>query len=300
MNALLIPALKRLILTSLEEDGASLDWSARAAALAAPRTHLRMGAKSAAVRARVVAKAEGIWCGQWLAPTIENLAGELGLGIRVKSRKADGDVLRKGDTVVEFSGSAEGILILERSYLNLASYLSGISTRTARFVALAKKHGGKNPPRITSTRKILPGYRDLAIHAVLSGGGHSHRVNLSGGVLLKENHLRAAGGIAKAVASARRVAPHGLKIEVEVTDLRELRSALSDRVEIVMLDNFEPKLLHQALKITSEADYPVLVEASGGITEATVADYAVPGVHVLSIGGLTHSVQAIDLSLLFD
>jgi nicotinate-nucleotide pyrophosphorylase (carboxylating) len=183
--------------------------------------------------------------------------------------------------------------------LNLAAFVSGIATRTARLVEMAHSAGLKHPPRITSTRKTLPGYRDLSIYGVITGGGHPHRVSLSGGVLIKENHIASAGGIASAVGGVRSLAPHGLGIEVEVRDLRELQQALSCVVEGVLLDNFTPDLVTRALEmIESESKLPVTVECSGGIHEDNLKGYLQEGVHVISVGSLTHTVKSLDMSLL--
>jgi nicotinate-nucleotide pyrophosphorylase (carboxylating) len=289
MNALIVLNLRRHLQTSLEEDGGSLDWTSRG-----------VTPTSKKATATILAKSDGVWCGEWLCPAVEGLAREMNLSLQVKSLKRDGERVRKGEKVVRWSGDAEAILVFERSFLNLASYLSGISTRTRTLVDLVDAKLGKKAPRITATRKILPGYRDLALYAVICGGGYSHRVNLSGGVLIKENHIRSAGSIRKAIEGVRAIAPHGLKTEVEVTNLKELKEALAEKAEIVMLDNFSPEEVASALKITAKANYPVCVEVSGGLSESTIQQYAISGVNVLSIGGLTHSVRAFDLSLLFD
>ena len=148
------------------------------------------------------------------------------------------------------------------------------------------------------TRKTLPGYRDLAIQATLLGGASPHRYNLSGGLLLKENHISAAGGIAQAVSAARKTAPHLLKIEIEVRSLAELKEALASGAEVIMLDNFSPSQVKEALKL--KPTQGVQFEVSGGMNLATVKDYAIEGVDVISVGSITHSVKALDLSLLMD
>jgi nicotinate-nucleotide pyrophosphorylase (carboxylating) len=287
----LYPAFRALLEEGLREDGFALDW-----------TSLRLK-RNRKVRAKIVAKADGLFYGADLFRAAASVSKDIDLPFSVKTLVQDGARVKTGTALVELSGSAAGILALERPALNLAGYLSGIATRTRVFVDQvstdwAKKKNAGLPPRITSTRKILPHYRDVAIGAVMAGGGFPHRVNLSGGVLIKENHIAAAGGIRQALTAARSAAPHGLKIEIEVRNLSELKQALAERAEIVMLDNFTPELVRNALALVEESDRPPLIECSGGITESTVSAYAIPGVHILSVGGLTHSVNAFDLSLL--
>ncbi|MBC7385190.1 MAG: carboxylating nicotinate-nucleotide diphosphorylase [Cryobacterium sp.] len=286
--------LKDLLLTGLKDDGFGLDWTTLGTSSVKNRQSLT---------AVISAKACGVFLGETLALAAEAASVEIGLPFKVRALSSDGQAVKPGTKVSEWKGSAAGILALERPYLNLASYLSGIATRTRVLVDTVesewkrKKHSGI-APRVTSTRKILPHYRDAAISAVMAGGGFAHRVSLSGGVLIKENHIAAAGSIRDAVEGARSVAPHGLKIEVEVRNLSELKQALHCKVEIIMLDNFTPSEVGKAVASIASFDYSPLVECSGGISEKTIAAYALPGVHILSIGGLTHSVTALDLSLL--
>lgn len=281
---------KALLQQGLDDDAWQWDWTAIGT----------LGSKKAnkIVRAEVVAKGEGIWAADPLVAAINQFAREVGSTLAVKSRVEDGDRLKKGQVVCEWRGPARLLLALERPFLNIASYAGGIALRTRGFVDAAGKACPKGTPRVTSTRKILPHYRDVAIHGVLCGGGFSHRVNLAGGVLIKENHITAAGGIRLAIEGARAVAPHGLKIEVEVRDERELKQAIDAGAEIVLLDNFTPGEVRAALKIVDRAKARPLVEVSGGVDESTIGSYAMPGVDLISVGGLTHSVRAIDLSLL--
>lgn len=252
------------------------------------------------VRARIVAKSEGIWAADGLIEAMAAVEPK----IRIRQKIFDGERLRAGQLVCEWQGPADRVLALERPFLNLASYTGGIAMRTFGLVEQVRKawKGPGNPPRVTATRKTLPGYRDLAICGVLAGGGHSHRVSLSGGVLIKENHIASAGGIEAAVKGVRGIAPHGLRIEIEVRDEKELRSALNQRVDAVLLDNFSPSDARAAVKtIAKSADSDrIIVEISGGLNEENIAQYVFEGVHVLSVGSLTHSVAAIDLSLLVE
>ena len=151
---------------------------------------------------------------------------------------------------------------------------------------------------MTATRKTLPGYRDLAVHAVICGGGYSHRVSLAGGVLIKENHIASAGGVAEAIRGVQSVAPHGLKCEVEVRSMDELKQAVAAGAEGVLLDNFTPAQIRDGIKFVRGSGKSVFIEASGGLNESNISDYVIDGVNILSSGSLTHSVQAIDLSLL--
>ena len=228
------------------------------------------------------------------------LSRSMGGELSIKSLVEDGEAFKPGQPVMALKGTARVLLDLERPMLNLASYVSGIATRTDGLVRRVKKACPKRTPRVTTTRKTLPGYRDLAIYGVLAGGGHAHRMSLSGGVLIKENHIAAAGSIAKAIEGARKVAPHGLKIECEVRNLAELTQALEARADGVLLDNFKVKGVRDALKlIAKQATAPVL-EVSGGLDKENIGSYAIAGVDVLSVGSLTHSVTAVDLSLLVE
>ncbi len=288
------PALawKKWLQVGLQDDGWQWDWTTLGC-LKDPERE---------VRATVVCKGQGIWAADAGLEAVSTLARELGYFIDVSAKAGNRQVLKAGDPVAEWRGPARVVLALERPFLNLAQYVSGVATATHRMVSALERAWPRQsmarPPRITPTRKTLPGYRDLAIQGVLAGGGLSHRVSLSGGVLIKENHVAAAGGIEAAIEGARAVAPHGLKIEIEVRDEHELKQALGARAEIVLLDNFTPAQVRAALQLVASSGASPLIEVSGGIGPDNVADYAIEGVHVISSGGLTHSPQALDLSLL--
>ncbi|OFZ20278.1 MAG: nicotinate-nucleotide diphosphorylase (carboxylating) [Bdellovibrionales bacterium GWB1_55_8] len=288
------PAIwKSLLLQGVKEDGWPWDW-----------TSLGIQPKSASVKARIIAKSDGIWAAEGLVAALSLVAPELGTASRARelltasSRVRTGTRFKKTQTVCEWKGIPELVLALERPFLNLAAYACGVATATRRIVELVRKACPERTPRITATRKTLPGYRDIAIHSVIAGGGYSHRVNLAGGVLVKENHIASAGSVSKAVTAARRIAPHGLKIEVEVRSERELSEALRAQADVVMLDNFSPKEVRNAVALVERSSHRPLIEVSGGLNENTIAAYAMPGVDILSLGGLTHSVRAADLSLL--
>jgi len=245
-----------------------------------------------------MAKSSGVWAADGLFEAAMGISEELCHPLKISGKFRNGDSFSPKDQVAEWKGSPTGILVLERAVINLASYACGIATATRHLVQLVAKKKLKNPPRITLTRKTLPGYRDLAIEAVIAGGGHPHRVSLSGGVLVKENHLGVLGGIRSAVEKCRIVAPHGLKVEIEVKNQKELKQALDAGADAVLLDNFSPEGVAQALLLTRERAQPVIVEVSGGLNEHSILDYAMEGVDILSVGGLTHSVRSVDLSLL--
>jgi nicotinate-nucleotide pyrophosphorylase (carboxylating) len=258
------------------------------------------------VRARIIAKSDGVWAADGLIEALREISADAGMIVQVGSKIANGEKFSQGSELMQWQGPARMVLAAERPFLNLASYSCGIASATRRLIdkveatwtTLGPTTKGFERPRVTSTRKTLPQYRDIAVHSVISGGGHPHRVSLSGGVLIKENHIAAAGGIAQAIAGARGVAPHGLKIETEVRDLDELKAALKAGAEAVLLDNFEPKQVSEAVAIVAEIRSSTLIEVSGGITEENINQFVIPGVRVLSSGSLTHSVKATDLSLL--
>jgi nicotinate-nucleotide pyrophosphorylase (carboxylating) len=290
---------KHLIKAGLQDDGWPWDWTT----LGSVKDPLKK------VNAQLIAKAPGIWAGSALLHSLNAVAREMAETstghFLAKPQLKDGTSVKPGQRVAEWTGSASILLALERPFLNLAQYASGIATGTHELVSIVKKACPKDTPRVTATRKTLPGYRDLAVYALQCGGGYAHRVSLSGGVLIKENHIAAAGSIAKAVAGAREVAPHGLKIEIEVQDLQELDQALAAHAEIVMLDNFSVEDAKHAVRVIDEIYAPgspgrPLIEISGGLTAANIGKYAIRGVDILSVGSLTHSIKALDLSLLVD
>lgn len=281
---------KDLLLEGLSEDGCPWDWTT----LSLQNSRRSKTSKNQKVKAHILAKSEGIWAGAALVQTLNRLS----LGLKAQSAFQDGQKIRPKDRIVELWGDPSEILALERPFLNLAAYVSGIATATHRLVEKVKQACPTSPPRIALTRKTLPGYRNVAIHGVRAGGGFPHRVSLSGGVLIKENHIAAAEGIQNAILGAFATAPHGLKIEVEVRSERELREAVECGAEGVLLDNFTPLQVKAALHYLSSLEDPPFVEVSGGITESNISSYALQGVDILSVGWITHSVHAVDLSLL--
>jgi len=209
---------------------------------------------------------------------------------------ADGDPVPAMTPIATVEGPARGLLTAERVALNLLQRLSGVATATARYVAAVRD----TTVRIVDTRKTTPGLRALEKAAVRHGGGHNHRFGLTDGVLIKDNHLAAVGGadrVARAIALARQGAPHTLRIEIEVTTLDELAQALEAGADIVLLDNMDVPELRKAVAMTCGR---ALLEASGGVTLESVAEIAATGVDLISVGALTHSAPALDISLELD
>jgi nicotinate-nucleotide pyrophosphorylase (carboxylating) len=204
----------------------------------------------------------------------------------------DGARFRRGEEVASFTGNARAVLTAERTALNFLEHLSGIATLTAKYVAAV----AGSRVKICDTRKTTPLLRKLEKDAVVHGGGSNHRFDLSNGILIKENHIAAAGGIAKAVQSIKNGAHHLMRIEVEVTSLRELEEALNAGAEIVLLDNMSPEDMRKAVR--RARGRKVLLEASGNATLSNVRAMAETGVDFISVGALTHSAPAADLSLL--
>jgi nicotinate-nucleotide pyrophosphorylase (carboxylating) len=208
---------------------------------------------------------------------------------------SDGSSIHSHTQVLRVEGPLRSILAAERTALNFLQRLSGVATLTRRYVhAVAGTEA-----RIVDTRKTAPGFRFLDKRAVRHGGAHNHRADLGSGVLIKDNHVAAAGGVGEAIRRARAYAPHTVRIEAEITTLEQVSDALAAGVEILLLDNMSPELVREALlRLPSPGDpRRPLVEVSGGVSLATVRAYAEAGADLISVGALTHSVTAADLSL---
>lgn len=205
---------------------------------------------------------------------------------------SEGEEVSNGQRLAVISGSSINLLRAERTALNLLQRMSGISTMTSLYVKAVKPYDA----RIVDTRKTLPGLRVLDKIAVKQGGGHNHRFNLSDAVMIKDNHIRALGSIKEAVDRARAGIPHTTKIEVEVESLVELKEALDAGADIIMLDNMNNEQMRQAVLMTNQR---AILEASGNVTLERVNAIAATGVDVISVGALTHSVKALDISLKF-
>jgi len=238
----------------------------------------------------MIAKAEGVIAGLGVAGAV---FARVDARVRFVPRVADGARVAPGTVIAEVAGPGRGILTGERVALNLVQRLSGVATLTATYVEAVT--GTK--ARIVDTRKTTPGLRALEKAAVRAGGGHNHRFGLADGVLIKDNHLASVGGprrVARAVERAREASPHTLRIEVEVTTLAEVEEALAARADVILLDNMDVATMRQAVALINGR---ALVEASGGITLATVRAVAETGVDLISVGALTHSAPALDISL---
>lgn len=237
--------------------------------------------------AKFLAKADGVLCGIEVALRVFTLIQP---DFQYEVFIHDGEEVKKGDIIAKIKGKTRTILKGERTALNLLQHMSGISSMTNRIVKIVE---GTNAS-IADTRKTLPGMRPLQKYSVTVGGGKNHRFNLSDAAMLKDNHVDAGGGITNAVTKLRTKLGHMAKIELEVRTLDELREALSVDVDVIMLDNMDNDTMREAVKI---ADGKALLEASGGITEETIRGVAETGVDIISIGALTHSVKAFDISL---
>jgi nicotinate-nucleotide pyrophosphorylase (carboxylating) len=238
-------------------------------------------------RAHFQAKDTGVIAG---LSALRHVYAALDPAVTVRQLVEDGASVTPGTYVALVEGPSQALLTGERVTLNVVQYLSGIATRTARFVELIRG----TDAQIIDTRKTLPGFRALAKYAVRMGGGHNHRFGLYDGVLIKDNHLQAAGGIRPAVERARQHAHHLLRVEVEVETLEQVDEALLAGADLLLLDNMDLATLREAVvRCQSRA----ITEASGGVNETTVRAIAETGVNLISVGALTHSVTALDISL---
>ncbi len=234
-----------------------------------------------------IAKDTGVVCGIDIAARVFELAGG---NVNFRILMPDGTKVKKGDIIAELEGSTLTMLKGERTALNILQHMSGIATATNKCAELVK--GTK--ASVTDTRKTLPGLRALQKYAVTVGGGKNHRYNLSDAAMLKDNHIDAYGGITAAVSALREKIGHTVKIEVEVRTLDELKEALANNVEIIMLDNMSCDEMKQAVEITGGA---ALLEASGNVTSENIRKVAETGVDIISLGALTHSVKCFDVSM---
>lgn len=234
-----------------------------------------------------ISKADGVLCGIDVALRVFTLLDNT---VTFKVYFKDGDSIKKGDLIAEITGKTSTLLKAERTALNLLQHMSGIASLTNMFV---KKVEGTNA-KITDTRKTLPGLRALQKYAVTCGGGKNHRYNLSDGAMLKDNHIDAGGGITATVSALRERLGHMVKIEVETRTLDEVKEAVDSGCEIIMLDNMDCDTMKKAVEINNGK---ALLEASGNVNLDTVSDIAKTGVDIISVGALTHSVAAFDISM---
>ena len=232
-------------------------------------------------------KDTGILCGVDVARRVFEL---LDPSLEFTALAKDGDTLAYGTKIAEIKGSARSVLTGERLALNLLQHLSGVATQTKQLADIAKPYG----TRVVDTRKTTPGLRLLEKYAVRVGGGHNHRLGLYDAILIKDNHIAVAGGVKEALARAKAYASHMTKIEIEVESLEQAREAVQGGADVIMLDNMAPEAMKECVAMI---DHRAVVEASGGINATNLAAAAAAGVDVISVGALTHSVKAVDISL---
>jgi len=275
--ACLPPPVHRLIELALEEDLGRGDVTSEALI---PPDREAVG--------EVLVKARGVIAGLEVAAAVFRAVDPT---LAWEALARDGKAVSPGQAVARVSGRARSILAAERTALNFLQRLSGIATLTARYVEALRG----TRARLTDTRKTTPGWRYLEKMAVRAGGGHSHRLDLAGGILIKDNHLALSGNdIPAAIRAVREQAPHTLRVEVEVTSLAGVEAALAAGAEVILLDNMSLEEMHRAVALVSGR---ALLEASGGITLETVRAVAETGVDLISSGAITHSATALDLSL---
>ncbi len=271
--------LREQIQAWLLEDIGTGDISALAAV---PDTHRSKGV--------LHVKEDGVIAG---LPVAAAVFAAIDAGLVFRTCVEEGTQARRGTVIAEVEGSSRSILSGERLALNLLQRMSGIATKTRSYVDALEGA----PARLVDTRKTTPGLRQLEKYAVRIGGGHNHRFGLYDAVMIKDNHIKAAGGIASAVQSARAYIPHTMKIEVEVESHAQVTEALEAGADIIMLDNMPTLDMEQAVRMIKTQSPHIVIEASGGVTRETLRAIALTGVDVISVGGLTHSVPALDISL---
>jgi nicotinate-nucleotide pyrophosphorylase (carboxylating) len=277
MDAQLLAAIKRNVRDALSEDIGETDWTAR------------LIADSAISRATLMVRHEAVLCG---IPWVEETLAQLDPRVTVKWLRQEGDRMMPASKVCEISGPSRSILTAERRALNFLQMLSGVASATRKLVELIEGTSAK----LLDTRKTLPGLRLAQKYAVCVGGGSNHRLGLYDGILIKENHINASGGIAAAIDAARALRAN-VPLQIEVEDLAELQQALECGADAVLLDNFSLEQMRAAVELNrGRAE----LEVSGGVSEATLLSIARTGVDRISVGALTKNVRAVDFSLRFD
>jgi nicotinate-nucleotide pyrophosphorylase (carboxylating) len=248
--------------------------------------------QSIMAEALVIAKEAGVVAGLEEAIILSE-----SLGLKAEGAVSDGAEIKKGQVILKILGDARTILSAERTMLNLLSRMSGIATATGRLVEKLRAAGSTT--KVAATRKAAPGLIYFDKKAVLLGGGEPHRLHLDDLILIKNNHIAIVGSVEGAVEKAKLKSSFSKKIEVEVTKVTNTLLAAKAGADVVMLDNFSPKQVKQAVESFKKAGFlgKVLLEASGGINEVNLLEYALTGVDILSLGALTHSVRALDVSL---
>jgi nicotinate-nucleotide pyrophosphorylase (carboxylating) len=241
-------------------------------------------------RANIIAKEDFVLAGTLTAKWVFEIIDP---NIKSSLFFKDGEKINTGDIIISIEGRLRTILAGERVALNFLQRLCGIATITNRFAEAVKEYGVK----IVDTRKTTPNLRLLEKEAVAAGGGHNHRMGLYDGILIKDNHVKHCGGVAKAVAAAKKNRPSDMKIEIETKNLDEVKEAVSAGADIIMFDNMPPEMVKEALNIVGKK---ALTEVSGGVTLENIKEYAKAEPDFISIGALTHSAGAVDISLLIE
>ena len=253
-------------------------------------TSMNLACTDQEVESVLLAKEEGVLCGASVFDMVfEAVSGD----IHVNWLVVEGASVAAGTKLAELKGPLDKILMGERLALNLLQRMSGIATMSAAYADAVKDY----PVRIVDTRKTTPGLRQLEKYAVRTGGCFNHRFSLSDAVMIKDNHIKAAGSITKAVKSIQAELPHTVKIEVEVESLEQLQDALENKADIIMLDNMNNDTMTQAVALTQGK---AILEASGNMSLERLPEVAATGVDIISVGALTHSVMALDISLKFN
>ncbi len=271
--------LDRIIETALQEDIHTGDLTTRAVV-----------PEKRSIRAKLIAKEPMVLCGLDVAARVFHLLDQT---IVFTPQSDEGTFVTAGSTIATIEGEASLLLQGERVALNLLQRMCGIATLTSRYVKSIE--GTK--ARVVDTRKTTPGLRLLEKYAVRIGGGKNHRTGLYDGVLIKENHIAAAGGISTAISRAREYIPHTVKIEIETENLEQVKEALESGADIIMLDNMDNETMKKAVVMIAGK---ALVEASGGVNLDTIRGIAETGVDLISVGALTHSARAMDISMLME
>jgi nicotinate-nucleotide pyrophosphorylase (carboxylating) len=278
-----IPAVRRLIELALDEDLGRGDVTSQ----------VTVGKDGPTIRADMTVREPIVAFGVDIAAAVFAMVDAR---IEIEIISPDGSRLDRGAVIMAVAGPAHGVLAAERTALNFIQRLSGTATLAKRYADVVASAGGPNGKcKVVDTRKTTPGFRVLEKAAVLAGGCANHRFDLGSGILIKDNHIAACGSVRAAVEAAKQQAPHPLRIEVEVTNLGELDEALAAGAEVVLLDNMSPAQVEVAAARAHGRN--VVVEVSGGITLATIGDYARAGADLISVGALTHSAPAVDIGL---
>ncbi len=281
MELTITPAIKTLVDLGLTEDQVGYDITSAAFFGAG-----QMG------RARIIARQKLVVAGGPVARTVFRRVDER---ITFESVAAEGQSVDDGDLIATVEGPVSSLLKGERTALNFLQRMGGVATHTAAHVAAVPEVS----LRVVDTRKTLPGWRLLDKYAVRCGGGHNHRFNLAGGAMIKENHIQAAGGVAEAIERVRQFAPHTVRIEVEVESIDEISPAVDHGADVILLDNMDNQTMAEAVRIIRDhrRGQEVVIEASGNMDIARIETLGGVGLDVVSVGALTHSAPAVDISM---